>query len=70
MESLISVDISPMYSSELSSIQDIINVLRGVNLDIDVPISKVRKLVDEQIKSSIEVYIVILTIKCFNYSTL
>lgn len=45
-----------MYSSELSDIQDIINVLRGVNLDIDAPISKVRKLADEQMKSSIEVY--------------
>jgi len=54
VESLIPVDISPINSRELSDIQGIIEVLRSVNLDINAPISKVRYLADEQMKSSIE----------------
>lgn len=55
MESLIPVDISPINSKEVSDIQSIIDVLRGVNLEINGPISKVRKLADEHMKSVIEV---------------
>jgi len=55
VESLIPVDISPINSKEVSDIQSIIDVLKGVNLDINGPISKVRKLADEHMKSSIEV---------------
>lgn len=55
MESLIPVDISPINSKEVSDIQSILDVLRGVNLDTNGPISKVRKLADEHMKTSIEV---------------
>jgi len=55
VESLIPVDISPINSRELSDIQEIVDVLRGVDLDFNAPISKVRNLADEQMKSSIEV---------------
>uniref|UniRef100_A0A2S2PR79 sn-1-specific diacylglycerol lipase ABHD11 n=1 Tax=Schizaphis graminum TaxID=13262 RepID=A0A2S2PR79_SCHGA len=54
VESLIPVDISPINNKEVSDIQSVIDVLRGVNLDINGPISKVRKLADEHMKSSIE----------------
>lgn len=59
MESLIPVDISPINSKEVSDIQSVIDVLRGVNLEVNGPISKVRKLADEHMKSSIEVCYVI-----------
>lgn len=59
MESLIPVDISPINSKEVSDIQSVIDVLRGVNLKVNGPISKVRKLADEHMKSSIEVCYVI-----------
>jgi len=59
VESLIPVDISPINSKEVSDIQGILDVLRGVNLDINGPISKVRKLADEHMKTSIEVCLVI-----------
>lgn len=39
----------------MSDIQSVIDVLRGVDLDVNAPISKVRKLADEYMKSSIEV---------------
>lgn len=55
MESLIPVDISPINSEEIRDIQSIINILMGVNLKINGPISKARKLADEHMKSSIEV---------------
>lgn len=54
MESLIPVDISPVSRKEVSDIQIIIDSLRGVNLQVNGPISKVRKLADEHMKSSIE----------------
>jgi len=59
VESLIPVDISPINSKEVSDIQSVIDVLRGVNLKVNGPISKVRKLADEHMKSSIEVCYVI-----------
>lgn len=55
MESLIPVDISPVNSKEVSDIQSIIDVLKGVDLNASGPISKVRKLADEHMKSGIEV---------------
>lgn len=55
VESLISVDISPINNKEINDNQGIINVLRSINLDINAPISKVRQSADEQMKSSIEV---------------
>jgi len=62
VESLILVDISPINSKALSDIQDIVDVLRSVHLDINAhePISKVRKSVDEQMKSSIGVSKIII----------
>ncbi|XP_060878747.1 protein ABHD11-like [Metopolophium dirhodum] len=54
VESLIPVDISPINSKEVSDIQSVIDVLRGVNLEVNGPISKVRKLADEHMKSLIE----------------
>lgn len=55
VESIIPVDISPINSNALNDIQNIIEVLKSVNLDVNAPISKVRKLADEHMKSSIEV---------------
>jgi len=60
VESLIPVDISPINSRELSDIQEIVDVLRSVDLDFNVPISKVRNLADEQMKSFIEVCKIII----------
>jgi hypothetical protein len=57
VESLIPVDISPVNSKEVSDIRIVINALRSVDLNINGPISKIRKLADEQMKSSIEVCI-------------
>lgn len=62
VESLISVDISPINNEEINDIQGIIDVLRSINLDINAPISKVRQSADEQMKSSIEVSYVQLII--------
>lgn len=64
MESLISVDISPTNNKEVSDIQSVVDALRGVNLEINGPISKVRKLADEHMKSSIEVCYVITNLYC------
>lgn len=55
VESLIPVDISPVNMKEISDIQSIIDILRGVDLDVNGPISKLRKLADEHMKVSIEV---------------
>lgn len=56
MESLIPLDISPVNSSEVSDIQSVINVLRGIDLNINnTSMSKMRKLADEYMKSSITV---------------
>lgn len=55
VESLIPVDISPINSKEVNDIQSILDILRSFNLDVNAPISKVRKLADEHMKSSIEV---------------
>lgn len=63
MESLIPVDISPINSQEVSDIQSVIDVLRGVDLNVNAPISKVRKLADEHMKSSIEVRCVYYVLK-------
>lgn len=60
MESLIPVDISPINTKEVSDIQSIIDILKGVDLDVNAPISKVRKLADEYMKDSIEVCRVII----------
>lgn len=55
MESLIPVDISPINTKEVSDIQSVIDAMKSVNLDINGPISKARKLADEQMKSFLEV---------------
>lgn len=55
MESLIPVDISPVNSKEVNDIQSVIDVLRSVDLTVVGPISKVRKVADEHLKSSLEV---------------
>lgn len=55
MESLIPVDISPINTREVSDIQSVIDALRSVDLNINGPISKVRKLADEQLKHFIQV---------------
>lgn len=62
VESLIPVDISPVNSKEVSDIRSIIDALRSVDLNISGPISKFRKLADEQMKSSIEVCIIIINL--------
>jgi abhydrolase domain-containing protein 11 len=54
VESLIPVDISPINSQEVSDIQSILEVLRGIDLNVNAPISKVRKMADNYMKSSIE----------------
>lgn len=60
MESLIAVDISPINTREVSDIQSVIDTLKSVDLNINGPISKVRKLADEQMKSSMEVCTIII----------
>lgn len=59
MESLIPVDISPVNSKEVSDVQSVIDALRSVDLNIDAPISKARKLADEQLQRFIQVHKVI-----------
>lgn len=66
MESLIAVDISPINTREVSDIQSVIDTLKSVNLNINGPISKARKLADEQMKSSLEVCTILIYIY-FNY---
>lgn len=60
MESLIAVDISPINTREVSDIQSVIDTLKSVNLNINGPISKARKLADEQMKSSLEVCTILI----------
>lgn len=62
MESLIAVDISPINTREVSNIQSVIDTLKSVNLNINGPISKARKLADEQMKSSLEVCTILIYI--------
>lgn len=55
MESLIPIDITTINNREFGYVQSIIDALNSVKLDIDAPISEVRKLGDEQMKSHVEV---------------
>ncbi|XP_050434555.1 protein ABHD11-like [Adelges cooleyi] len=54
LESLIPVDISPVNSKEVTDIRSIIDALTMIDLDFNVPISKARLLVDDQMSNSIE----------------
>ncbi|XP_050544903.1 protein ABHD11-like [Daktulosphaira vitifoliae] len=58
VESLIPVDISPINhkigGEGLSSIRNIINALSKIDTNLNMPISKARLLIDDQLSSSIE----------------
>lgn len=55
VESLIPVDISTINNRGYNYVQNIIDALNIVNLNIEAPISQVRKLADEQIKCYVDV---------------